>query len=185
MKKILYIYGIGSSPKSNTFQMLKEVMSVEPYCYEVVCFEYNQNDPKIGIAELEKIVAEQKPVAIIASSLGAFYALNMSVTIPVMVINPCLRPTLELPKLGFDGEPYREIEERMFKEFHESPVNQLEDIFGFFGTSDEMFSYAKEFNKLYPARTFIGGHHPTKENLKAMRPEIHKQIVFPLHARKI
>jgi predicted esterase YcpF (UPF0227 family) len=188
MKKILYMYGFNSSPEeSSTFKMLKELMAADPYCYDVISVKYDQTDPERGLEQLEEAVRREKPVAVIGSSLGGFFAMNLSTTVPVLVINPCLKPTVELPKLGGNGECYKDIEDRFYRSYYNNdfPVNHLEDVFGFFATNDELFSYATEFHELFSGRTYVGGHHPTKENLKAMRPEIHKQIVWPLHARKI
>ena len=185
MKKILYIYGYNSSPdESSTFKMLQELLSAEPYCYTVISVEYDQSDPEHGRQQLEEAIRTEKPVAVIGSSLGGFFAMNLNTTVPIIVINPCLSPTTELPKLGSDGERYREMEEEMLRTLR-PPAPQFEDIFGFFATNDELFSYAREFNKMFPSRTYVGGHRPTKENLRTIRPEIHKPIVFPMHARKI
>lgn len=174
MKKILYIYGLGGSTESETRKALDELFS--PKGYTVVSVKYNQKDPEAGIQELRNAVKEIEPVAVIASSLGGFFAMNLAALVPVILINPCLMPSVELPKLGESGKAFAKIENSMFKAYRdcEFPVHHLEKRYGFFGTRDELFSYKEEFSKLFPAFDFDGGHHPTKENLRQMLPEILK-----------
>ena len=172
MKKILYIYGFGSSPNSDTRKMLDDLLS--PHGYTVISVPYNQKSPAVGISQLNAAVEEEKPVAVIASSLGGFFAMNLALIVPVIVINPCLKPSVELPKLGEDGKAFERIERRLFKAYKECefPVYNLEKVYGFFGTHDELFSYREEFSKMFPYFDFSGGHRPTKENLRHMMPEI-------------
>ena len=163
---------MGSSPESETRKALNELLSSKGYT--VVSVKYNQKDPETGIQELRDAVKEIDPVAIIASSLGGFFAMNLAALVPVILINPCLMPSVELPKLGESGKAFAKIETSLFKAYRdcEFPVHHLEKRYGFFGTHDELFSYKEEFSKLFPAFDFGGGHHPTKENLRQMLPEI-------------
>ena len=176
MKKILYIYGLGSSPDSDTRKMLDEILS--PHGFTVISVAYNQKLPKIGLAELNAAIEREKPIAVIASSLGGFFAMNLAAMVPVILINPCLKPATELPKLGEDGDVYKDMERLLFNTYKncEFPVNHLEKMYGFFGTHDELFSYKDEFSKLFPAYDFDGGHRPTKENLQRIAPEILKKL---------
>lgn len=172
MKNILYIYGFGSSPESDTRKMLDELLS--PHGYSVISVPYDQSAPEIGIQQLQKKIREIEPVAVIASSLGGFFAANLHLTVPVIQINPCMKPSEELPKLGVNGRAFRNLENRLSKCYRDSefPLNHFEKVYGFFGTHDELFSYKDEFSKLFPAFDFNGGHRPTKENLRHIMPEI-------------
>lgn len=87
-KNILYIYGYGSSPESSTCKWLKTNLPNA----KVYSFKYDQRHPDESIPYLVRIVHELDIDIVFGSSLGGWYALNVSAiaNIPYIVINPVI-----------------------------------------------------------------------------------------------
>lgn len=92
-KKVLYIYGYGSSPESNTCKWLKNNL---PNTI-VYSFEYVQTDPENSIPYLCSLVEELDIDIVIGSSLGGWYAMHVAsiCSLPSMLINPVTDSRLE------------------------------------------------------------------------------------------
>lgn len=92
-KKILYIYGYGSSPESSTCKWLKNNL---PNAI-VYSFEYVQSDPENSIPYLCSLVEELDIDVVIGSSLGGWYAMHIAsiCSLPSILINPVTDSTLE------------------------------------------------------------------------------------------
>lgn len=158
MKKILYIYGYGSNENSETRENLQKVLGKD---YQVDSIYYNQLQPNEAIEYLSSYVENEGYDAVIGSSLGGFYTMKLwNRDIKKIVINPCMLPSVELPKIGCDKEiAYRFIP---FQDY-ERDVK----IFGFFGDHDELIDYREKFidEVSYNAITFSSGHRPTFKEL--------------------
>ncbi|QKF63975.1 hypothetical protein [Campylobacter corcagiensis] len=90
-----------------------------------------------------EILSNLKFDMVVASSFGCFYALHLE-NVPKILINPCLHPSVEIPKLtktkaNFASE-FSKIEKKLY-----SKEKMIKDVFGIFGNSDELFSYLDEF----------------------------------------
>ena len=167
-EKILYIYGYGSNPNDSfTMKELKPV--IDELGYELISIEYDQENPDNGLNELEKYIRDNKIKYIIGHSLGGFIALCINENVKKIVINPCLKPHFELPKIGdisiktlYD---YEYLESWLLLSAKDTPwVSQLEDVMGFFGDHDELIDYYEIFKKQYPLAYRINSNHrPTKE----------------------
>lgn len=92
-KKVLYIYGYGSSPESSTYKWLKDNL---PNTI-VYSFEYVQSDPENSIPYLCSLVEELDIDIVIGSSLGGWYAMHVAsiCSLPSILINPVTDSTLE------------------------------------------------------------------------------------------
>lgn len=92
-KKVLYIYGYGSSPESSTCKWLKNNL---PNTI-VYSFEYVQTDPENSIPYLCSLVEELDINIVIGSSLGGWYAMHVAsiCSLPSMLINPVTDSTLD------------------------------------------------------------------------------------------
>lgn len=92
-KKVLYIYGYGSSPESSTCKWLKDNL---PNTI-VYSFEYVQSDPENSIPYLCSLVEELDIDIVIGSSLGGWYAMHVAsiCSLPSILINPVTDSTLE------------------------------------------------------------------------------------------
>ena len=88
-KKILYIHGFMSG--ANSYNVMRLINSFG-HIYEILSPELN-GDPRYSISLINSIIANEKPVLIIGSSLGGFYALMCeSNDIPIILVNPCVDP---------------------------------------------------------------------------------------------
>lgn len=92
-KKVLYIYGYGSSPESSTCKWLKNNLPNTV----VYSFEYVQSDPENSIPYLCSLVEELDIDIVIGSSLGGWYAMHVAsiCSLPSILINPVTDSTLE------------------------------------------------------------------------------------------
>ena len=92
-KKVLYIYGYGSSPESSTCKWLKNNL---PNTI-IYSFGYAQTDPENSIPYLCSLVAELDIDIVIGSSLGGWYAMHVAsiCSLPSILINPVTDSTLE------------------------------------------------------------------------------------------
>lgn len=92
-KKVLYIYGYGSSPESSTCNWLKNNLPNA----DVYSFKYEQSDPENSIPYLCSIVEELNIDIVIGSSLGGWYAMHIVsiCSLPSILINPVTDATLE------------------------------------------------------------------------------------------
>lgn len=92
-KKVLYIYGYGSSPESSTCKWLKNNLSNTI----VYSFGYAQTDPENSIPYLCSLVEELDIDIVIGSSLGGWYAMHVAsiCSLPSILINPVTDSTLE------------------------------------------------------------------------------------------
>lgn len=167
-EKVLYIYGYGSNPKdSSTMKVCKEVMN--ELGYDLISYEYNQENPDEGLNDLEKFIEDNKIKYVIGHSLGGFMTLCLTNNVKKLVINPCLKPQFELPKLGDISKEMLynyEYLENWFVSGDETPwVKHIEPVMGLFGNKDELFSYYEMFKKQYPNAYKINSmHRPTKES---------------------
>ena len=157
MKRVLYIYGYNSNENSETRSNLQKVLAPDIIVDSV---HYEQRQPNEAIEYLETIA--QSYDAVIGSSLGGFYALKINFIGPKVVINPCMMPSVELPKIGCA----KEIADR----FVPYQTYKRNDVltFGFFGNHDELIDYREKFvNEVScNATIFNSGHHPTLAELK-------------------
>ena len=159
MKKVLYIYGYNSNENSETRSNLQKVLS---HNFIVDSIHYNQLQPNEAIEYLSSFVENEGYDAVIGSSLGGFYTLQLwNNDINKIVINPCMMPSVELPKIGCP----QEIANR-FIPFQEYKRNDMR-TFGFFGNHDELIDYKDKFvNEVsFNVTTFQSGHRPTLNEL--------------------
>lgn len=179
---ILYIYGYGSNPtNSSTMKVMKQI--VEEMGFDLVSIEYNQENPDVGIDLIEKYIRDNNIKYVIGHSLGGFITICLNSNVKKLVINPCMKPSFELPKLGnFSVDTLYNYEylEGWLKSGNDTPwVNQTEDVIGLFGDKDEMFDYYEMFKKQYPRACRIKStHRPTlasfDENIKTKMREFFK-----------
>ena len=167
-EKILYVYGYGSNPwDSSTKKVVKGV--VEELGFELVSIEYDQEDPDMGLTMLEKYIRDHTIKYVIGHSLGGFFTLCINEDVKKLVINPCMKPSFELPKLDkIDKDTlynYKYLE-GWLRSGDDTPwMSQLEDVIGLFGDHDELIDYYEMFKKQYPLTYRINsGHRPTKES---------------------
>lgn len=170
-KNILYIWGYGSSPQSNTVKWLKNSTGNE---YNIVSDYYAQYKPEEAIYDIENLIKHYKPVLIIGSSLGGYLTMQLNTNIPKLLINPCVHPEETLPTLKNDeGEnvvPEHIIENyKNYTETHKPFVNINKDrTFAILATHDEVLNdkYNNDI-KENCIKTVMSeqGHHNTEESI--------------------
>ena len=168
--KILYIYGYGSNPrKSSTMKSLKGVIA--EMGFNLVSVGYSHFSPFESVNFLEDHIKTNEIKYIIGHSLGGFYALCINADVKKIVINPCLKPHIELPKLDdFDQRVDLESYEKCYEKFINKDFCSSFETLGLFGTHDELLCYYYDFKELSPrAYFFPATHRPTKESFESVK----------------
>ena len=166
-KKALYIPGLGSNDQSRTGQLVKQYLEGR---YEVLVKAWNlTSDPEQVLNDISSYVRQSKTNVVIASSLGAFYALGvLPGSVAKILINPCMYPSVEIPKL--ENIPDRVVEQfKQLENFTYSNIDAEARVatFAGFGNDDELFNYQSEFRRLYGYFTVVQGqHHLPPSSLK-------------------
>lgn len=86
-----------------------------------------------------KILSSLNFYIVVASSFGCFYALHLQ-SVPKIIINPCLYPSVQIPKptktpANFVDE-FSMLEKNLYSNLDES-IRKI--VFAIFGDSDELF----------------------------------------------
>ena len=135
-EKIAYIHGYNGSPNDVSFNILSKYVNKN---YELVGIDYDAENIDIDSLKLElKSLGISK---VIGSSLGGFIALNLGNEFKKMVFNPCMKPSIELPKLGASEKmvtKYASLENKFFSNLQGNELDKA-TTYGFFGDSDELF----------------------------------------------
>lgn len=160
--KALYVHGYGSDRNSKTGMELKGLLG------EVVTYTFNLLNIEQTQSDINHLIQTQGIDTLVGSSLGGFHVLiNKNSKIQHrIVINPCLHPSRELPKIV----QIDELTKKAFSVYEKTQLIRPDaekrlEYFGIFGKQDELFSYADEFKKLFginnpvPNQTTIKGHH--------------------------
>ncbi|WP_296864507.1 hypothetical protein [uncultured Methanobrevibacter sp.] len=157
---ILYIYGYNGSSNSVTGKNLKEVFPE----HNVYCIDYPQNDIKSAVDTLQNYIYTNNINVVIASSYGAFISLFLR-NVVKFLINPCMRPTTELPKIGAPDEFVKDAA-KYEKNLSSISFDESLITFGLFSDHDELFGEKyKETFKYFGNVISISkcGHRATKE----------------------
>lgn len=123
-KKVLYIYGYGSSPESSTCKWLKNNL---PNTI-VYSFEYVQPDPENSIPYLCSLVEELDIDIVIGSSLGGWYAMHIAsiCSLPSILINPVTDSTLD-QVVDYVSDHDSHIVENLVKYSKEHPLFETKE----------------------------------------------------------
>lgn len=138
---ILYIYGWNSNPASDTAKSLREFFPG----HNIVSVGYFQKKPAEAIEFFDSFISNKNVNAIVASSFGAFIAIHTTHSIYRFLINPCLRPSLEIPKIEAVSQDF--VSECEHIENRKKIVDDEDIRFttAFFAANDELFSYRAEY----------------------------------------
>ena len=153
---ILYIHGLGSDANSSTFKTIKSMLPN----YNVYTTSFDLLNPNHTLQQIDHLIKKYNITKIIASSLGGFYALCVKDSVAKIVINPCMHPSIEVPKLTSINDELKDAWKDMEKEIYSGiDGEQRMCTFGVFGKDDELFSYKDEFKKKYGKFIYISGKH--------------------------
>lgn len=135
--------------------------------------DLSQNAEK-NIEKAKEFILKNDIKLVVASSMGAFTATFVS-SIPTILINPCLKPSEQLPERIVPNirleeiDKYREMENRIIPEEYKTMV------YGVFANNDELFSYKSLFEEVYDKEKIF-----TIEDEHRISPENIREVVVPL-----
>lgn len=140
--------------------------------------EFSENAKK-NIEKAKEFILKNDIKLVVASSMGAFTATFIS-SIPTILINPCLKPSEQLPERIVPNislleiEKYREMENRII------PKEDKMFIYGIFADNDELFSYKSLFEEIYDKEkifTIEDGHRISIDNIREVVVPLIEQII--------
>ena len=180
LKKVLYVHGYGSNENSSSGKLFQEVFGEEVKVHTVT---YDPSTPVEAIAKIRKYSRENDINLMIGSSLGGFMVMNCVGSLGI-VINPCVKPSVELPKIGYSGpiEDYITLENEL-----KDAVDweDMDSCYGCFAPEDEILGlkYKAEFKKIYNLTCEIpGGHRVTREAAEKIAHEIVPEFLKSIDA---
>lgn len=183
VKNILYIHGYKSELGGQSFKLFeKYTKEVEDYDIVMHEIDYKDYDPDSALRNIHDYVFDNNIDLIIGSSLGGFLTLNCF-DIPRIVINPCLKPSEELPKLGYTGSVKKyETLERNVEHYRADNIERLL-CKGCFADDDEIFGtkFKSQFQKMrFKTYEIDGGHRVSEKSVKLIMifivPEFFKEL---------
>ena len=162
---ILYIHGLGSNGNSNTFNNIKSLFPD----LNVYSETFDLMNPSKTMAQIDDCVKRFNISKIIASSFGAFYAMCYKGGVGKILINPCMDPVTEIPKLTSVDDSFLEELKSLTPQINPDREDRL-STFAIFGKNDELFSYADLYKKMYGSKNMMrvaGGHRLNERQLGA------------------
>lgn len=170
-RRVLYIYGYGGSRLSRSVEKLRSALPRDRY--DVLCYDYPQRDCAVALGFLKQKIRQHKVDLVIGSSLGAFLTLCLDVSLPKIVVNPCLVPSVELPKLKpLPGKPVPSPELiASYAPFEPSVFDRLpEGSRCFMAEQDELLGtqYLDAMQQHLPTSMIPGGHRLSDEAVQVI-----------------
>lgn len=156
-KNVLYIHGLGSSANSRTAKALKAYLGNRVNFFASTWDLTNISTYKA----INKYVTTNNIQIVIASSLGAFYAMGISDSIAKILINPCMKPSVEVQELTDLSHEQVENFIRLENKIYGNVDAEMRlCTFAGFGDRDELFNYQELFRKTYGNDMIVvpGGH---------------------------
>lgn len=164
MIRILYVHGYKGDRCGPSFQNLARYADAANFAgekVEMLSFDYDAKDPIKCIRELRLYYYAHDIDLIIGSSLGGFLAACCPWTRRI-VINPCWSPSVELPKIGYEGptDDYEFLEESLGK---------------YAGSGDK---------RLWETHDIPGGYHLSEDAAKKIMTEIAPMLISRFKSRR-
>ena len=171
--RIFYIHGFNGSPNGTTGTFIKNFFKDA----SVIAPELDLLDYDNTVSKLKDIIKDNTITIVVGHSLGAFYtlALNTDEAFKI-VINPCLYPSIEIPKLCPLADEWIEKISTAEKILYTHITGLIrQTTFAIFSDNDELFSYKTVFDEIYGAtcikntRNSIaveGTHHISSQSLE-------------------
>lgn len=187
MIRILYVHGYNGSPIGESFQKLAKYATKEYFGekVEMHTFTYDPDKPFKVARELKHYYYSNDIDLMIGCSLGGFLVANCDWARRIAV-NPCLKPSVELPKLGFtcDVSDYTFMEQNLGR-YAENGDKDL--CIGCFAPADELLGsrYVFEFREHFKETYEIdGGHHLSDEAAIKIMTQIAPRLIRRFKANK-
>ncbi len=139
--EVLYIHGFNGSPSGSTGTFVRKRFGKA----NVVAPQFDLMDHEATRAKIEELLAAGGIKIVVGHSFGGFYALEAAREgIFTIAVNPCMRPSVEIPRLSETPVPeewvaaFRGREVRLCASV---PEEVRRSTFAVFGKEDELFSY--------------------------------------------
>lgn len=180
MVRILYVHGYNGNPYGGSFQKISAYAAQADFGGERVemhTFDYDASEPGRAIHDLRVYYFKHDIDLMIGSSLGGFLVMNCHWARRI-VINPCWSPSVELPKVGYEG-PVNEYQFREERLGSYSNEGDGELCIGCFARNDELLGrkYLRRFRKFYKETYDIpGGHHLSEEAARLIMTKIAPEL---------
>ncbi len=172
----LFIHGYKGSGESNMGRAVVEALGGK---YNFILPTLDLEDVERTILSLKSIIVNEDVKFVAATSLGCFYLFvllyefdkdrsdkkNNGLPFEPLIINPCLMPAEEIPRLAKDfGQTVNQETLKAWNEYQEVIYKRKPSIIrSFFADNDELFGFKyKDFisNLTYlETKTFPGKHH--------------------------
>lgn len=176
MIRALYIHGYNGS--GYTGEAIEKIAKAQGIDIKVFTEKFNKNPTEI-LKKVKTLIRTKDINLLIASSYGAFIALQITNLFKI-VINPCLFPSIEIPKLDSSFrfiDECKKLEKNQFS-IIDSEAKSL--TFGLFASNDELFSYKSTFAQYYKHVFNMGGGHKISEsNIKNVLIPVLSDFVLP------
>ena len=187
----VYIHGFHSSPLSIKAQQTQQYLLDNRPDIEFIAPQLAVH-PKPALMQLQNIVESQKhrPIALMGSSLGGFFALNIGQQfgLRTVLINPSVNPDATIAQyLGEQLQPYTneryQLTAAHIRELENMQVelqrHEYQNFMLMLQTADETLDFRKASARLRSMRSIIeyGGDHSFK-NFEKWLPEILKFLAI-------
>lgn len=172
--KALFIHGFGGSKDSITGKVVASIL--KEYGIETITETFNLLNVDETLKKIDDIILNNNVHLLLGTSLGGFYTLAYDGLVDKIVINPCMKPSDEIPKLDPNISEETIYDYMNYEDYIFDSKNNI-NTRGVFGTKDELFGdkFLVQFKKYYGAEnafTFNGGHHGAEGAEDALRDAI-------------
>lgn len=181
---ILYIHGLGGNKEGSNGKLIKQTFEQQRQ-HHVFLETFNLLKPQETFPQIEELLKTFHIHWIMATSLGAFYTLVIPGKYGKILTNPCMLPSVEIPKL-IEVSPqsvhkFKQLENHIYSDRNNK---QARNILAAFADHDELFSYQDYFNQQYPKSTsitFKGSHHLNPAAIQEIKDPINKFLTQTPH----
>lgn len=179
MTNILYVHGYGSNKNTITAKAIEKELLLHSVNVKVYTFDVNE-DPTLAIKQIQHLLRTKNIDISIGSSYGCFPLLFFTNILKIF-INPCLNPSVELPKLSGVGIDVIEKCKMLEQKLNNCSDNEAKAFtYGIFATNDELFSYKSTFTHLFGGANvslMSGGHRINASNIKHVLIPVIEHII--------
>lgn len=136
--RVLNIHGYKGNPENSAYHALENIGC------EVIspAVRYDYYEPEKIIEKLRKMFTDNECDIIVGTSLGGFFGavLSARLSVPVVLVNPCLMPFVTLPRLNPTGDICQYIRRyvHLFPEIADMDISVTSTIIG---GQDEVIGY--------------------------------------------
>lgn len=174
--KILYVHGYGGHSNGGTSQMLAKHRVKD----SVYAPTYDYKSPSKAVKEIQNYIDEYNPDIVMASSLGAYYVMQLDCGIPRLLVNPALPKDLE--KIDNDENFIAALESQL----DNIGMSSSDMVYIYCGDNDTVAPNGKYFMKRYANNAAYVvehgdmGHEVSEERLKNEINSMINRIEFGL-----